>query len=58
MLTSCSRSGVKSKISAFVIPMSITLQADGSALYMAGAALFVATTAGQAMDFGTICVVG
>ncbi|CAG5125399.1 unnamed protein product [Candidula unifasciata] len=58
MLTSCSRCGLSSKISSFVIPMSVTLQADGSALYMAASALFIATTAGQTLSFGTICVVG
>ncbi|BFZ13712.1 hypothetical protein BsWGS_16751 [Bradybaena similaris] len=58
MLTSCNRCGLSSKISSFVIPMSVTLQADGSALYMAAGALFIATTAGQTLSFGTICVVG
>uniref|UniRef100_A0A0B7B0J1 Amino acid transporter n=1 Tax=Arion vulgaris TaxID=1028688 RepID=A0A0B7B0J1_9EUPU len=58
MMTSCSRCGISKKISSFVIPMSVTLQADGSALYMAAGALFIARAAGQAMSFETMCVVG
>ncbi|KAK3787874.1 hypothetical protein RRG08_022167 [Elysia crispata] len=48
MLDACKQNGVSSKVSRFVIPMSVTLHADGSALYIASASMFVAHTSGAA----------
>ncbi|KAH9491817.1 hypothetical protein Btru_029579 [Bulinus truncatus] len=58
MLTSADRNGVSHPVSAFVIPMSVTLHADGSALYIASSVLFLAQTSGLGVSVGDIVVTG
>ncbi|GFS27662.1 amino acid transporter [Elysia marginata] len=59
MLEACRQNHVSSKVSRFVIPMSVTLHADASALYIASAALFVAHTSGEeSLSVGDYFVVG
>lgn len=47
MLEASRLNGIRSKVTRFVVPMSATLHADGSALYITSAALFVAHTTGE-----------
>ncbi|CAL1537304.1 unnamed protein product [Lymnaea stagnalis] len=58
MLTSADRNNVDHQVSAFVIPMSVTLHADGSALYIASSVLFLAQTSGLGVGVGDLVVTG
>jgi Na+/H+-dicarboxylate symporter len=49
--------GVRPSIGRFVVPLGATLNMDGTALYEAAAALFVANLAGIELGFAQQCVV-
>ncbi|GFO22672.1 amino acid transporter [Plakobranchus ocellatus] len=58
MLDSCRQNGVSSSVSEFVIPMSVTLHGDASAVYIASSCLFVAQTSSEVdVDAGSIFVI-
>ena len=55
------KNGVDPKISRFVLPIGATINMDGTALYEAVAAIFIAQVRGIQMDLGRIigvCVTG
>uniref|UniRef100_A0A2C9M704 Amino acid transporter n=1 Tax=Biomphalaria glabrata TaxID=6526 RepID=A0A2C9M704_BIOGL len=58
MLTSADKNNVAKHVSAFVIPMSVTLHADGSALYITSSVLFLAQTSSLGVSVGDIVVTG
>ncbi|XP_033760828.1 excitatory amino acid transporter-like isoform X2 [Pecten maximus] len=49
---------VDRRVSRFVIPFCVTLNADGSALYITAAAMFVANMAGVNVSFGDVLLIG
>ncbi|GFO05165.1 amino acid transporter [Plakobranchus ocellatus] len=58
MLEASIQNGVSVSVSEFVIPMSVSLHADASALYIASASLFVAQTSGEDdLDAGSIFII-
>ncbi|XP_046381640.1 excitatory amino acid transporter-like [Haliotis rufescens] len=59
MLESCEvKNGIDSRVSRFVIPFSVTLNADGSALYITSAALFIANLSGVEVTTGVVAIIG
>jgi len=44
--------GVSEEVSSFVLPLGATINMDGTALYQAIAALFIAQATGMSLDFG------
>ncbi|XP_059158552.1 neutral amino acid transporter A-like isoform X2 [Physella acuta] len=56
MMTSADRSGINHKVSSFVIPLSVTLHADGSALYIASSVLFLAQSSGLGVEVGDVVI--
>ena len=58
MLTSCDHCDVSQAASSFIVPLSVTLQADGSALYIAGSALFLAHSSGGGVLTSDVVTVG
>ncbi|RUS70242.1 hypothetical protein EGW08_021995, partial [Elysia chlorotica] len=59
MLDACQQNGVSGKVSRFVVPMSVTLHADGSALYIASACMFIAHTSGvDALTASDFLIIG
>lgn len=44
--------GVSEEVSSFVLPLGATINMDGTALYQAVAAVFIAQTLGLGLDFG------
>jgi len=44
--------GVSEEVSSFVLPMGATINMDGTALYQAVAAVFIAQTLGMNLDIG------
>ena len=57
MIRGAEEQRVDRRISRFVIPFCVTLNADGSALYIASAAVFVGQLNGG-VDVGQIVVIG
>jgi solute carrier family 1 (high affinity glutamate transporter) protein 3 len=45
------------RVSSFVVPVGATINMDGTALYEAVAALFIAQVNNMAMDFGQIVTI-
>lgn len=59
MLAACEEDQkVDRRVSRFVIPFCVTLNADGSALYITAAAIFVGNLAGVNLSFGDILIIG
>lgn len=48
---------VDPRVSSFVIPVGATINMDGTALYEAVAALFIAQVNDMSMDFGQIVTI-
>ena len=48
---------VDPRVSTFVIPVGATINMDGTALYEAVAALFIANVNGITMDFGNVVTI-
>ncbi|KAK0049411.1 excitatory amino acid transporter 1, partial [Biomphalaria pfeifferi] len=48
---------VDSRVASFVIPVGATINMDGTALYEAVAALFIAQVNNQNMNFGNIITI-
>ena len=46
------RVGVSKEVSSFVLPLGATINMDGTALYQAVAAVFIAQTLGMGLDIG------
>ncbi|XP_064600954.1 excitatory amino acid transporter-like [Liolophura sinensis] len=58
MLHACEVSNkIDKRVSRYVVPFCVTLNADGSALYITAAALFVATVTGNSPDVSTTIIV-
>ena len=51
------RNGVSNKVSAFVLPLGATINMDGTALYEAVAAIFIAQVFGIDLTFGHMVVI-
>lgn len=49
--------GIDPRVSSFVIPVGATINMDGTALYEAVAALFIAQVNGMAMGFGEVVTI-
>ena len=59
MLQACeNKNRIDKRISRFVIPFCVTLNADGSALFITAAAMFIANITGQSLTFGEVVIVG
>ncbi|XP_064635486.1 excitatory amino acid transporter-like [Lineus longissimus] len=58
MYKCCDRKKIDSRVSRFVIPFSVTLNADGSAIFIASAAIFIAQLNSIALDPGQVVVIG
>ncbi|XP_048730939.2 excitatory amino acid transporter-like [Ostrea edulis] len=59
MLNACeNKNKVNKRVSRFVIPFCVTLNADGSALFITAAAMFIANITGQSLTFGDVVVIG
>lgn len=52
MMSACEdRNKIDKRISRFVIPFSVTISCNGSALYIAGATVFIANLTGTLLTF-------
>ncbi|CAH1787037.1 unnamed protein product [Owenia fusiformis] len=58
MLRACDEKKVDERVSKFVIPFCVTLNADGSALYITSAAIFIGQLSGVDMNVGKILIIG
>ena len=59
MLSACEDgNGIDARVTRFVIPFCVTLNADGSALYITSAAIFIAQTAGVHVGAGDVITIG
>ncbi|KAL4220663.1 Solute carrier 1 (high affinity aspartate glutamate transporter) [Mactra antiquata] len=58
MMAACEESNkIDKRISRFVIPFSVTLSCSGSALYIAGATVFIANLSGTQLVFGDVLLI-
>ncbi|KAL4220033.1 Excitatory amino acid transporter 2 [Mactra antiquata] len=58
MMSACEdKNRIDKRISRFVIPFSVTISCNGSALYIAGATVFVANLAGVPLTLGDILMI-
>lgn len=58
MLMSCEvKNNIDKRVSRFVIPFCVTLNADGSALYITSAAIFIGNVSGVSINAGDIFVI-
>jgi solute carrier family 1 (high affinity glutamate transporter) protein 1/solute carrier family 1 (high affinity glutamate transporter) protein 3 len=51
------KNGVDPRVSRFVLPIGATINMDGTALYEAVAAIFIAQLVGTPMDLGKIIAI-
>ncbi|XP_025079693.1 LOW QUALITY PROTEIN: excitatory amino acid transporter-like [Pomacea canaliculata] len=58
MLESCEKNKVDSRVARFVIPFCVTLNADGSALYITSAAIFIAQLTGVGVGVSDVIIIG
>ncbi|XP_074651037.1 excitatory amino acid transporter-like [Tubulanus polymorphus] len=58
MYRSCDSKKIDKRVSRFVIPFCVTLNADGSAIFISAAAMFIAQMSSINLDPGQICVIG
>ncbi|XP_062575549.1 excitatory amino acid transporter-like [Saccostrea cucullata] len=59
MLNACeNKNNIDKRVSRFVIPFCVTLNADGSALFITAAAMFIANITGQSLSFGDVVIIG
>lgn len=49
--------GVNKQVTRFVLPVGATINMDGTALYEAVAAIFIAQLSGMALNFGQILTI-
>lgn len=59
MLNACeNKNHIDKRVSRFVIPFCVTLNADGSALFITAAAMFIANISGHPLTFGEVAIIG
>ena len=58
MIVSANKYGVDKRVSQFVIPFSVTLSANGSALFIVCSAIFLGQIGQIPMDAGQIVTIG
>jgi solute carrier family 1 (high affinity glutamate transporter) protein 2 len=59
MLNACeNKNHIDKRVSRFVIPFSVTLSANGSALFITAAAMFIASITGHSLTFGDVVIIG
>ncbi len=54
---SCDDYGLPKSVSRFVLPLAVTLKADGSAVFIAGGCVFIAQLESVELDIGKICLI-
>ena len=59
MLNACeTKNNIDKRVSRFVIPFCVTLNADGSALYITVASIFIASISGADIGIGSMVTIG
>ena len=58
MFQACDKHHVDKRVSRFVIPFCVTLNGDGSAIFITSAAIFLSQTSGIDLDGGKIMMIG
>lgn len=59
MFNACeNKNHIDKRVSRFVIPFCVTLNADGSALFITTAAMFIANISGHPLTFGEVAIIG
>lgn len=58
MIAGCEKQKVDPRIARVVIPFCVTINADGSALYITSAAIFIAQSLGTPVSAGDLVTIG